>query len=65
MCYCTFYVNVCVNVCFLLFQISIGLCGSEFLSVYCSCCLAGRAYPLGDIPDNLVAKVKEEVCIAE
>ena len=26
-----------------------------------SCCLAGRAYPLGDIPSDLVPRVKHEV----
>nr|XP_022322565.1 vacuolar protein sorting-associated protein 8 homolog [Crassostrea virginica] len=31
------------------------------LLVYISCCLAGRAYPLGDIPDNMVADVKNNV----
>ncbi|XP_078620345.1 vacuolar protein sorting-associated protein 8 homolog isoform X1 [Branchiostoma floridae x Branchiostoma japonicum] len=31
------------------------------LLVYISCCLAGRAYPLGDIPPNLVDTVKSEV----
>lgn len=27
-----------------------------------SCCLAGRAYPLGDIPEDLVVQVKHQVC---
>ncbi|KAL4217419.1 Vacuolar protein sorting-associated protein 8 [Mactra antiquata] len=31
------------------------------LLVYISCCLAGRAYPLGDIPEDHVHKVKVEV----
>ncbi|XP_035826479.1 vacuolar protein sorting-associated protein 8 homolog isoform X2 [Aplysia californica] len=31
------------------------------LLVYISCCLAGRAYPLGDIPDDLVSVVKSQV----
>ncbi len=31
------------------------------LLVYISCCLAGRAYPLGEIPSEHVARVKEEV----
>ncbi|KAG2458978.1 VPS8 protein, partial [Polypterus senegalus] len=31
------------------------------LLVYISCCLAGRAYPLGDIPDDLVGLVKNQV----
>ncbi|XP_053385366.1 vacuolar protein sorting-associated protein 8 homolog [Mercenaria mercenaria] len=31
------------------------------LLVYISCCLAGRAYPLGDIPEDHVHKVKHEV----
>ncbi|XP_074642624.1 vacuolar protein sorting-associated protein 8 homolog [Tubulanus polymorphus] len=31
------------------------------LLVYISCCLAGRAYPLGDIPAELVSNVKEDV----
>uniref|UniRef100_A0A667YJY9 VPS8 subunit of CORVET complex n=1 Tax=Myripristis murdjan TaxID=586833 RepID=A0A667YJY9_9TELE len=31
------------------------------LLVYISCCLAGRAYPLGDIPEDLVAQVKNQV----
>ncbi|CAH1788234.1 unnamed protein product, partial [Owenia fusiformis] len=31
------------------------------LLVYISCCLAGRAYPLGDIPEHLVSVVKEDV----
>lgn len=26
-----------------------------------SCCLAGRAYPLGDIPEDLVPLVKNQV----
>uniref|UniRef100_A0A673AXP5 Vacuolar protein sorting-associated protein 8 homolog n=1 Tax=Sphaeramia orbicularis TaxID=375764 RepID=A0A673AXP5_9TELE len=29
--------------------------------VYISCCLAGRAYPLGDIPEDLVVQVKNQV----
>lgn len=29
---------------------------------FCSCCLAGRAYPLGDIPEDLVVQVKHQVC---
>uniref|UniRef100_A0A8B9CUX8 Vacuolar protein sorting-associated protein 8 homolog n=1 Tax=Anser brachyrhynchus TaxID=132585 RepID=A0A8B9CUX8_9AVES len=38
------------------------LTGTEllpFISVYC--CLAGRAYPLGDIPEDLVPLVKNQV----
>ena len=31
------------------------------LLVYVSCCLAGRAYPYGDIPEKLVAQVKYDV----
>ncbi|KAK2151497.1 hypothetical protein LSH36_361g02006 [Paralvinella palmiformis] len=31
------------------------------LLVYISCCLAGRAYPFGDIPPEHVSRVKEEV----
>ncbi|XP_033629373.1 vacuolar protein sorting-associated protein 8 homolog [Asterias rubens] len=31
------------------------------LLVYISCCLAGRAYPLGDIPSDLIKSVKEGV----
>ncbi|XP_022112058.1 vacuolar protein sorting-associated protein 8 homolog isoform X1 [Acanthaster planci] len=31
------------------------------LLVYISCCLAGRAYPLGDIPSHLAKSVKEGV----
>ncbi|XP_075932697.1 vacuolar protein sorting-associated protein 8 homolog isoform X5 [Anarhichas minor] len=31
------------------------------LLVYISCCLAGRAYPLGDIPEDLVVQVKYQV----
>ena len=31
------------------------------LLVYISCCLAGRAYPYGDIPEDQVAKVKYDV----
>ncbi|XP_064646589.1 vacuolar protein sorting-associated protein 8 homolog isoform X2 [Lineus longissimus] len=31
------------------------------LLVYISCCLAGRAYPLGDIPAPIVNKVKADV----
>ncbi|XP_043931336.1 vacuolar protein sorting-associated protein 8 homolog [Protopterus annectens] len=31
------------------------------LLVYISCCLAGRAYPLGDIPEDLVTLVKNQV----
>uniref|UniRef100_A0A3B4VJT2 VPS8 subunit of CORVET complex n=1 Tax=Seriola dumerili TaxID=41447 RepID=A0A3B4VJT2_SERDU len=31
------------------------------LLVYVSCCLAGRAYPLGDIPEDLVVQVKNQV----
>ncbi|XP_072048156.1 LOW QUALITY PROTEIN: vacuolar protein sorting-associated protein 8 homolog [Amphiura filiformis] len=34
--------------------------GNKIL-VYISCCLAGRAYPLGDIPPHLVKGVKEGV----
>ncbi|CAL1577769.1 unnamed protein product [Knipowitschia caucasica] len=29
--------------------------------VYISCCLAGRAYPLGDIPEDLVTQVKNQI----
>ncbi|KAK7901808.1 hypothetical protein WMY93_018577 [Mugilogobius chulae] len=29
--------------------------------VYISCCLAGRAYPRGDIPEDLVTQVKNQV----
>lgn len=36
------------------------LLGNKLL-VYISCCLAGRAYPMGDIPDNLILKVKEDI----
>uniref|UniRef100_A0A8C7KNZ3 VPS8 subunit of CORVET complex n=1 Tax=Oncorhynchus kisutch TaxID=8019 RepID=A0A8C7KNZ3_ONCKI len=32
------------------------------LLVYISCSLAGRAYPLGDIPEDLVSQVKNQVC---
>ncbi|CAL1539613.1 unnamed protein product [Lymnaea stagnalis] len=31
------------------------------LLVYISCCLAGRAYPLGDIPEDKAASVKDQV----
>ena len=31
------------------------------LLVYISCCLAGRAYPLGDIPEDQVSSVKLKV----
>ncbi|KAF7652096.1 hypothetical protein LDENG_00101870 [Lucifuga dentata] len=31
------------------------------LLVYISCCLAGRAYPLGDIPEDIVVQVKNQV----
>uniref|UniRef100_A0A3B5B9C1 VPS8 subunit of CORVET complex n=1 Tax=Stegastes partitus TaxID=144197 RepID=A0A3B5B9C1_9TELE len=31
------------------------------LLVYISCCLAGRAYPIGDIPEDLVVQVKHQV----
>ncbi|XP_013089193.2 vacuolar protein sorting-associated protein 8 homolog [Biomphalaria glabrata] len=31
------------------------------LLVYISCCLAGRAYPLGDIPEDQVLVVKDQV----
>ncbi|KAL8564238.1 hypothetical protein ACOMHN_050849 [Nucella lapillus] len=31
------------------------------LLVYISCCLAGRAYPMGDIPGDQVSRVKDEV----
>ena len=31
------------------------------LLVYISCCLAGRAYPYGDIPEEMVAQVKYDV----
>uniref|UniRef100_A0A8C1T666 VPS8 subunit of CORVET complex n=1 Tax=Cyprinus carpio TaxID=7962 RepID=A0A8C1T666_CYPCA len=34
--------------------------GNKML-VYISCCLAGRAYPLGDIPEDLVPQVKNQV----
>ncbi|KTF73814.1 hypothetical protein cypCar_00025298, partial [Cyprinus carpio] len=33
--------------------------GNKML-VYISCCLAGRAYPLGDIPEDLVPQVKNQ-----
>jgi len=29
--------------------------------VYISCCLAGRAYPLGDVPRDSVARVRTDV----
>ncbi|XP_013387109.1 vacuolar protein sorting-associated protein 8 homolog isoform X2 [Lingula anatina] len=31
------------------------------LLVYISCCLAGRAYPMGDIPEDIVQSVKDSV----
>ena len=34
--------------------------GNKIL-VYISCCLAGRAYPLGDIPYENVARVRTDV----
>ena len=36
------------------------LLGNKLL-VYISCCLAGRAYPMGDIPDHLIGKVKDDI----
>ncbi|XP_045567166.1 vacuolar protein sorting-associated protein 8 homolog isoform X3 [Salmo salar] len=33
------------------------------LLVYISCSLAGRAYPLGDIPEDLVSQVKNQVLV--
>lgn len=48
----------------LIFGWGCGLCGAlVYLHVFfCSCCLAGRAYPLGDIPEDLVVQVKHQVC---
>lgn len=34
---------------------------NAFPLFFCSCCLAGRAYPLGDIPEDLVPLVKNQV----
>uniref|UniRef100_A0A8C3EHX0 Vacuolar protein sorting-associated protein 8 homolog n=1 Tax=Corvus moneduloides TaxID=1196302 RepID=A0A8C3EHX0_CORMO len=34
---------------------------NAFPLLFCSCCLAGRAYPLGDIPEDLVPLVKNQV----
>ena len=36
------------------------LLGNKLL-VYISCCLAGRAYPMGDIPEHLIGKVKDDI----
>ena len=33
------------------------------LLVYISCCFAGRAYSVGNIPDELVKPVREQVYI--
>jgi len=38
-------------------QISLG----NKILVYTSCCLAGRAYPYGDIPPDLVEKVQSDI----
>ena len=35
------------------------------LLVYISCCLAGQAYPVGSIPEDLRQDVKKEVCYLE
>lgn len=34
---------------------------SDLFFLFSSCCLAGRAYPLGDIPEDLVPLVKNQV----
>ncbi|NXX93888.1 VPS8 protein, partial [Centropus bengalensis] len=34
---------------------------NAFVFLFCSCCLAGRAYPLGNIPEDLVPLVKNQV----
>uniref|UniRef100_A0AAQ5XTR0 RING-type domain-containing protein n=1 Tax=Amphiprion ocellaris TaxID=80972 RepID=A0AAQ5XTR0_AMPOC len=36
------------------------VCINAYMCV-CSCCLAGRAYPIGDIPEDLVVQVKNQV----
>lgn len=36
------------------------LLGNKLL-VYISCCLAGRAYPMGDIAEHLIVKVKDDI----
>ena len=36
-------------------------CYSEHASTPCSCCLAGRAYPKGEVPRDIVHKVKVDV----
>lgn len=36
---------------------------SDLFFLFSSCCLAGRAYPLGDIPEDLVPLVKNQVSI--
>ena len=36
--------------------------GNKIL-VYISCCLSGRAYPVGDLEDDIVDKVKDDVSI--
>uniref|UniRef100_A0A8C4UVW4 VPS8 subunit of CORVET complex n=1 Tax=Falco tinnunculus TaxID=100819 RepID=A0A8C4UVW4_FALTI len=38
-----------------------GCTKNAFLLLFYSCCLAGRAYPLGDIPEDLVPLVKNQV----
>uniref|UniRef100_A0A670ZWW7 Vacuolar protein sorting-associated protein 8 homolog n=1 Tax=Pseudonaja textilis TaxID=8673 RepID=A0A670ZWW7_PSETE len=48
------YVFFC---CFLDEQVIMG----NKLLVYISCCLAGRAYPLGNIPEDLVPLIKNQV----
>uniref|UniRef100_A0A673AY71 RING-type domain-containing protein n=1 Tax=Sphaeramia orbicularis TaxID=375764 RepID=A0A673AY71_9TELE len=58
-------VKLKMNVFFLLFEFSFWtdeevVMGNKVL-VYISCCLAGRAYPLGDIPEDLVVQVKNQV----
>ena len=40
-----------------MFQIQLG----NKILVYISCCLTGRAYPLGDIASGLAAKVQNDV----
>ena len=37
-------------------------CISNTCVCVCSCCLAGRAYPLGDVPEDIVVQVKHQVC---
>lgn len=46
-----------------LVKLSLYKASHQIFFLFSSCCLAGRAYPLGDIPEDLVPLVKNQVSI--